>query len=107
MGILAGLGLASYAHLEWKIITSGKPILPWIPFFIIAFESCILGGVLATMTGMILKNRLFRFRLSRAYDPRFSKDRFGIFIACKDTEFEGVTKILKDIGAEEVHAVRE
>jgi hypothetical protein len=107
LGICSGLALASYAHLEWKIITSGKPIIAWIPFFIIAFEGCILGGVLATMLGMILKNRLLQFHPPASYNPRFSQDRFGIFISCTATELDEFTRILKGFGAEEVHAIRE
>ena len=107
LGVIAGLGLASYAHLEWKLITSGKPVIAWLPFFIIAFEGCILGGVLATMLGMVIHSQLFHFRLSQLYHLRFSQDRFGIFVSCKEMEYDQVSKILKRSGAEEIHAFRE
>jgi hypothetical protein len=107
LGVISGLGLASYAHLEWKLITSGKPVIAWLPFFIIAFEGCILGGVLATMLGMMIHSRLFHFRLPQVYHPRFSQDRFGIFVPCNEIEYDQVSKILKGSGAEEIHAVRE
>ena len=107
LGILAGFGLASYAHLEWKLITSGKPVLSWISFFVVAFEGCILGGVLATVIGMIVKNRLFHFRLPKFYDSRFSQDRFGLFVSCHETEYDEVSKLLRTSGAGEVHVIRE
>ena len=106
LGVIAGLGLASYAHLEWKLITSGKPVIAWLPFLIIAFEGCILGGVLATMLGMMIHSRLFHFRLPQVYHLRFSQDRFGIFVRCNEMEYDQVSKILKGSGAEEIHAVR-
>ena len=105
LGIVAGFGLASYAHLEWKFITSGKPVLSWISFFVIAFEGCILGGVLATVIGMIVKNRLFHFRLPKVYDSRFSQDQFGLFVTCQEAEVDEVSMLLRDSGAEEVRVV--
>lgn len=105
LGIVAGFGLASYAHLEWKFITSGKPVLSWISFFVIAFEGCILGGVLATVIGMIVKNRLFHFRLPEVYDSRFSQDQFGLFVTCQEAEVDEVSMLLRDSGAEEVRVV--
>jgi hypothetical protein len=106
LGILAGFGLASYAHLEWKLITSGKPVLSWVSFFVIAFEGCILGGVLATVIGMIVKNRLFHFHLPEGYDPRFSQDQFGLFVICPEAGYDGVSSLLRDSGAEEVRVIR-
>jgi len=76
VGTLFGLALATYAHLQWHLITSGKPVLAWIPFFVIAFECCILFGVLSTLLGLSILTRLPRFWLSDAYDSRFSQDRF-------------------------------
>jgi len=105
LGVVALLGLATYAHLQWNLVTSGKPILAWIPFIIIAFEGCILLAVLATFIGMIIKGRMPRSRLPNYYDPRFTQDRFGLLVFCKETEEEEVTKLLKDSGAEEVKRV--
>ena len=106
LGILAGFGLASYAHLEWKFITSGKPVLSWISFFVIAFEGCILGGVLAAVIGMIVKNRLFHLDLPEVYDPRFSQDQFGLFVLCPEAEYDSVSTLLKNLDAEEVRVIR-
>ena len=105
VGALFGLALATYAHLQWHLITSGKPILAWIPFFIIAFECCILFGVLSTLLGLSIMTRLPRFRLSYAYDSRFSQDRFGILVSCDEAEQETVLKLLMEVGAEEVRKV--
>ena len=105
LGALFGVALAMYAHVQWHLITSGKPVLAWIPFFVIAFECCILFGVLSTLLGLSIMTRLPRFRLSDAYDSRFSQDRFGILVSCNEVEQETVLRLLMEAGAEEVRKV--
>ena len=105
VGALFGLALPTYAHLQWHLITSGKPVLAWIPFFVIAFECCILFGVLSTLLGLSIMTRLPRFRLSDAYDSRFSQDRFGILVSCDEAEQETLLILLMEAGAEEVRKV--
>ena len=105
IGVLFGLALATYAHVQWHLITSGKPVLAWIPFFVIAFECCILFGVLSTLLGLSIMSGLPRFRIPVSYDPRFSQDRFGILVSCGEEEEETVTRLLRDAGAEEVKTV--
>ncbi len=105
LGALLGLALAAYAHAQWNLITGGKPVLAWIPFFVIAFECCILVSVLSTLVGLSIMTRLPRLRLSDAYDPRFSQDRFGIVVSCGEGEQETVSRMLKEAGAEEIREV--
>jgi molybdopterin-containing oxidoreductase family membrane subunit len=107
VGALSGLALATYAHVQWHLITSGKPVLAWVPFFVIAFEGCILLGVLSTLIGLSMMTRLPRIRLPDGYDPRFSQDRFGILVSCDEAEQETVSKLLKEAGADEVKKVAE
>ena len=105
LGIIFGLGLGVYAHLQWKLVTGGKPILPWIPFVIIAFECCILLGVLSTVIGLSIKNRMPRFRLPAGYDPRFTEDRFGLLVSCTAFEEAEVSRLMKEAGADEIKEV--
>ena len=105
LGVLFGLALAAYAHLQWELITGGKPFLAWIPFFVIAFECCILFGVIATLIELSIMTRLPCLRLSEVYDARFSQDRFGIHVSCDETEQEIVSELLSEAGAEEVRKV--
>ena len=102
LGVLFGLGLAIYAHLQWKLITGGKPVIAWIPFVVIAFECCILIGVISTILGMSIKNRMPRFRLPEDYDSRFTDDRFAISVSCPEDKYEEVSRILREAGAEEI-----
>lgn len=104
-GILCGLSLAVFTVLQWKFIVSGKPIVPWIPFVIIAFEFIILFGVIFTLTGLLITARLPGRRLPSYYNPRFSNDRFGILVRFPDAGKENIAKLLKESGAEEVYEV--
>ena len=105
LGGIAGVSLASYAHLRWNLITSGKPILAWIPFVVVFFEALILISVLFNVISMVLKGRMPRRCLPIAYDTRFTQDRFGILVSCTWDEVGKVSKILKGSGAEEVHDI--
>ena len=107
-GILGGtslVGLAVYAHLSFKLITSGKPIIPPVPFVVPFFEGMVLLAVIFSVVAWILKGRLPRVRLPAAYDPRFSEDRFGVLVAYRDGERDELLKLMKDAGAEEVRDV--
>jgi hypothetical protein len=107
-GILGGVslvGLAVYAHLSFRLITSGKPVLPWIPFVVVFFEGTVLLSVIFAVAAWILKGRLPRVRPNPAYDPRFSEDRFGILVGCRGEERELVWKLLEEAGAEEIRDV--
>ena len=107
-GILGGtslVGLAVYAHLSFKLITSGKPIIPPVPFVVPFFEGMVLLAVIFAVVAWVLKGRLPRVQLPAAYDPRFSEDRFGVLVAYRDGEREEISKLMKDAGAEEVRDV--
>ncbi len=104
-GIIAGLGLAVFTVLQWKFIVSGKPIVPWVPFVIIAFEFCILLGVLCTVVGMLITTRLPQLHLPAYYDPRFSVDRFGVLVRGIEVREQEVSRLLREAGAEEIHEV--
>ncbi|HVN95894.1 MAG TPA: quinol:electron acceptor oxidoreductase subunit ActD [Syntrophorhabdaceae bacterium] len=104
-GGLGLLGLAIYAHLSFSLITSGKPVLPWVPWVIVCFEGTILGGVLASVAAWIFLGRLPRRATASGYDPVFSQDRFGVLVACSRSEQEEIRKLLKESGAGEVRNV--
>jgi hypothetical protein len=107
-GIIGGLGvtaLAVYSHLSFCLITSGKPVLPWVPWVVVCFEGAILGAVLSAVAAWVLKGGLPRLQPVKGYDSRFSQDRFGILVACTAEEKEQVKKVLEGAGAEEVQPV--
>jgi hypothetical protein len=111
-GILGGsslVGLAVYAHLSFKLITSGKPILPMVPWVIVLFEGTVLLAALSSVIAWIVMGGLPRIDYmkgqSTGYDPRFSEDRFGILVKCEDGERDRIVRVLRESGAEEVRDV--
>ncbi len=96
-----------YPIIAGGIMTGGKPIVSMPPFLIIVFELTILFGGLMTLGGMLLNARLPRVHVVPAYDPRFSEDRFGLFVRCETKDFDTVSRLLESAGAEEVHRAGE
>ncbi len=105
LGISTGLGLAFYTASVWKFVIWGKPWDPITPFVIVAFEFCILTGVLFTLLGVAATTRLPNYRIPAHYDVRFSKDRYGLLVHAAAAEIDQVRTVLEKSGAEEVHAV--
>ncbi len=84
-------------------LTGGKPIGAIPPYVVIMFEMTILFGALSTILGILL-NTLFAARRAGTilYDPRFTNDRFGIFVPAGSDKAAKVESLLRDAGAEEV-----
>ncbi len=106
LGGCSGLALATYAHLRWNLITSGKPILPWIAWVVIFFEVLILISVLSTVSALLIAGRIPRLNYGKGgYSPRFSGDRFGIEIYGNPGELERARGILEESGAEGIDEI--
>lgn len=103
LGAITGFVLTIASSLHYPLITGGKPIVSIPPFLIIVFELTILFGGLLTLMGMLINARLPRLQIGRAYDRRFSEDRFGLWVRCEANQFDSVTELLQSVGAEEVH----
>ena len=104
-GTASGFLLTIWSSMQWGIITGGKPVASIPPFVVIAFELTILFGGVATLIGLVTLGRLPRLRPTKAYDPRFSADRFGVAVHCTPDRNASVRQILEGAGAEEVKAV--
>lgn len=107
LGAVTGLTLTIATSLYYPLITGGKPIVSIPPFLVIVFELTILFGGLLTLGGMLLKARLPKVAVSPAYDPRFSEDRFGLWVRCDSGDSERVTSLLRNAGADEVVAAEQ
>jgi len=106
LGGCSGLALATYAHLRWNLITSGKPILPWIAWVVIFFEVLILISVLSTVSALLIAGRIPRLNYGKGgYSARFSGDRFGIEIYGNPGELERARGILEESGAEGIDEI--
>lgn len=102
LGAATGFALTIMTSLSYPLIVGGKPIVSIPPFLIIVFELTILFGGLLTLGGMLLHARLPRVGVGPAYDPRFSEDRFGLWVRCEERDYENVRRLLEGAGAEEV-----
>jgi hypothetical protein len=106
-GLASGWLLTAWSSLKWGLIVGGKPpiglpVSP--PYIVIMFELMILFGGIATLIGMVTLGRLPQFRPSRTYDPRFTRDRFGVAVHCAAERAASVREILRGAGAEDVRA---
>jgi len=107
IGGIAGLGVGTwltlYMSYDWPVVVGGKPVGSIPPYVVIMFEMTILFGALTTILGIAF-NALFAARRQGtiAYDPRFSNDKFGIFVPCGPERAGAVEQLLRGSGAEEV-----
>jgi molybdopterin-containing oxidoreductase family membrane subunit len=102
-GFAVGTWLTLYTSLDWPIVVGGKPPGSIPPYVVIMFEMTILFGALSTLLGIAL-NTLYavRRRGTIAYDPRFTNDKFGIFVPVEGGRAAAVESLLRAAGAEEV-----
>ena len=107
LGCAVGFALAVSTSLSGGLITGGKPIVSIPPFLVVAFELAILFGALGTLLGLLINARLPQISAETAYEPRFSGDRFGLFVACPENQIGAAREMLRSSGAEEVQVQRE
>ena len=103
LGCLGGFSLCIWTSLDWPLITNGKEIVSIPPFMVIVFECTVLIGGLTNLVAMLFFAGLPALKVEEGFDPRFSEDRFGIWVPCPQGEAEQVATALKATGAEEVH----
>lgn len=104
-GTLTGFGLALWVDYDWPLVVGGKLAgLYSLPaYFIVGFELTILFGGLMTILGMLVMGRLPNPK-QRILDPRFTDDRFGIFVPNATLDGEQAN-LLKQCGAEEIRLI--
>ena len=102
-GCAIGAWLTLWMSADWPIVVGGKPVGSIPPYVVIMFEMTILFGALSTILGIVL-NVVFGARRTGTilYDPRFTNDRFGIFVPAGSDQAAAVERLLRDAGAEEV-----
>jgi hypothetical protein len=104
-GTLTGFGLALWLDYDWPQVVGGKLSgLYSIPaYVVVGFELTILFGGLMTILGMLVMGRLPNPK-QRILDPRFTDDRFGIFVPNVALGGEQA-KLLEGFGAEEIRLI--
>ena len=100
LGFLSGISLAVYTAMRWHLVVWGKPVIAWIPFFIVGFEFTILFSVFGNVLGLLVLGDLPNYGGLKHYDPRCSGEHFGILAACREGEEEGLVDFFRSRGAE-------
>jgi len=102
-GCAIGAWITLYMSYDWPLVLGGKPIGSIPPYVVIMFEMTILFGALSTILGIGF-NALFAARRlgTVAYDPRFTNDKFGIFVPAESARQSQIEGLLRGAGAEEV-----
>ena len=84
------------------LIVGGKPPLSNLPYIIPAYEGTILLGSIAAFLAGLYCARLRPQDLPPDYDPRFSRDSYGVVVRCEPDERGRVAEQMRDAGAVEV-----
>ena len=96
LGLFFGFALTSWMSMDWVLPVSAKPIVSLPAFTIFGFELMVLLGGVFTAVGIILLGffDLYRKRMpaSKKFKSygRFSNDRFGVVVRCKESDAERV-----------------
>jgi hypothetical protein len=75
-----GLLLAAGGSWAWPIVVGGMPIVSFPAFLVIVFEMAVLVGALTNFLGLMGVSVLGRMRRGVPFDPRFTRDRIGLFV---------------------------
>ena len=98
-GFVSGFSLAVFTATRWSLIVGGKPILSWIPFFVIAFEFTILFAVLGNVLGIITQVGLPDLDYEKNYDPECSGSLYGIEVASTPENLDSLKDLLDHTGS--------
>jgi len=105
-GCIGGFWLAiGSAHVNDLFVGGKFSPAAYIPYCIVGFEGLILFGAISNLLGMLYNARLGQIRLPAAYDARFTKDRFGLFIACASEQIPKAKELLASFKPEEINVV--
>lgn len=101
LGCSAGFGMTIWMSRDWPLLVGGKAIAAIPPYVVIGFELTILTASLLTVLGIIILSAR-KPLAGRAYDPRFSDDRIGVFVPCGGERAADVQALLERHGSVEV-----
>jgi molybdopterin-containing oxidoreductase family membrane subunit len=107
-GLSGGFALAIGSAWVNGLVVGGKfTPMAFIPYCIVGFEGTVLLGTIFNLAGMIIHCRLARGKpLPAAYDGRFSHDKFGLFVACEQSQRQRVRELLLSANAEEANVLQ-
>ena len=104
IGLLGGLALAILTALNYPLVKGGMPIVaPWT-VGLIAYETTMLGAVLATLVGLLVELRLPNFK-NLPYDPSVVDGGVVLAVSCVDNSRASVERAVTAAGATGVNWV--
>lgn len=98
IGFFSGFSLAAFTATRWNLIVSGKPVLSWIPFFIIAFEFTILFAVFGNVLGLLTQLGLPEKEYETNYHEECSGDMYGIEAVADPGQAERLAEVMRRTG---------
>jgi len=98
IGFFSGFSLAAFTATRWNLIVSGKPVLSWIPFFIIAFEFTILFAVFGNVLGLLTQAGLPAKAYETNYHEECSGDMYGIEAVADPGQAERLEEVIGRTG---------
>jgi Protein of unknown function (DUF3341) len=105
-GAVVGLAFTIWTVRQWPLlVVSGKPLVAWPPFLIVAFELTILVASIGAIASFLANASRARRRVRIAYDASFSDARFGLLIACTPARANEVGVLMAQHGASAWRAV--
>lgn len=106
LGCIGGFWLAAGSAKVNELFVGAKfSSNAYIPYCIVGFEGLILIGSLSNLAGMLFHARLRQISLPAVYDARFTKDRFGLFVACGPDRKQNVKELIASLNPEEINDV--
>jgi Ni/Fe-hydrogenase subunit HybB-like protein len=105
LGVACGFGLALGTAGVNNLIVGGKPPAAIIPYCVIGFECSVLFGALFNFIGLIVTARLGKGAVPAGFRPEFSRDRFGVWIACEPGQLGEAQQVLESTQPEKIHVV--
>lgn len=99
IGFFSGFALAVFTATRWNLIVGGKPIVSWIPFFIIAFELTILFAVFGNVLGLLTQVGLPERNYKENYHPECSGSMYGVEIETRPKDVDSLKDLLHQTGA--------
>lgn len=104
LGLLGGFALATVTALNYPLIKGGMPIVsPWT-VGLIAYETTMLGAVLATLVGLLVETGLPNFK-NLPYDPSVVDGGVVLAVACGDNSRASVENAVNAAGATRINWV--
>ncbi len=98
-GFFSGFALALFTSTRWDLIVSGKPIVSWIPFFVIAFEFTILFAVFGNVIGILTQVDLPAKEYEKNYAPECSGHLYGVEIDSAPENVDSLKELLQRSGS--------